>query len=446
MSRWKLTTDALAAGSVDVIVRPAMLGGAIGLVLFGVGWILIGHGASAYVALCVPVAIGVVLSGRRAAVWSRRIRPVGRIVSALEDASSGERRSEALRVLEDGSSIAETWNRLLSERSDGLSTRALYAATDSVQGGAADDTASRVCGVLQHGIIVADAFGSVSLCNGAAPAMLRAATTEWQGKPLADLLPDGSLSETLDAVAKSGGSKTTTWTTDDGSVISGQIRSLRETREGREMLVLLEDTTRQHLAQEARSNMIAHAAHELRAPLTNIRLYVEEAIDAGTADAETVAGALNIIQSETRRLERVVGEMLGAAEVESGAISLQRREIRLAQIFEELQSDFKLSAESKEIHLSFDLPPKYPVASADREKLAIAAHNLVGNAIKYTPAGGRVSVRVDANDTDLIVAVTDTGIGITETDHERVFDRFFRVDDERVAAETGTGLGLCLAR
>jgi signal transduction histidine kinase len=113
---------------------------------------------------------------------------------------------------------------------------------------------------------------------------------------------------------------------------------------------------------------------------------------------------------------------------------------------ESLEQEYRPQARSKQLSLGFQLPPKLPTFQGDRNKLGLALHNLIGNALKYTPPGGSVRVQVDYDDRELVVAVSDTGIGIPEADLPRVFDKFHRADDPRLAEIKGTGLGLALAR
>lgn len=196
----------------------------------------------------------------------------------------------------------------------------------------------------------------------------------------------------------------------------------------------------------ARHAFVAQATHELRTPLTNIRLYVETAIEDGETDPSIRATALNVINADARRLERIVGEMLSVAEIEAGAFKLNVDDVRLEQLLDDLKRDYDQPAREKRVTLTFLLPPKLPVLQGDRDKVAVALHNLVGNALKYTPAGGGVTVRVEADDKQFSVAVADTGIGIAADDCERIFERFYRANDGRVAKITGTGLGLTIDR
>jgi signal transduction histidine kinase len=212
------------------------------------------------------------------------------------------------------------------------------------------------------------------------------------------------------------------------------------------LYVTVDDVTQQRMADEARNALIASATHELRTPLTNIRLYVEEVIDAGEDDRESRAHALNVISKESRRLERIVTDLLSVAELESGSMRLNIDEIRLGDMLGELEGDFRQQAESKGIALRFDLPPKVPVISGDRDRFELVMHNLVGNALKYTDSGGRVDVRLEESGGHVEIAVSDTGMGIPEGECEKIFDRFFRAGDGRVKDIQGTGLGLTIAR
>jgi signal transduction histidine kinase len=211
-------------------------------------------------------------------------------------------------------------------------------------------------------------------------------------------------------------------------------------------MVTIEDITQQKVAEEARHAFVAHTTHELRTPLTNIRLYVETAIDEGENNPSTRAKCLNVINGETRRLERIVGEMLSMAEIEAGSFKIKPDDVRIETLFDELKADYQQQAAEKRIDLQLKLPPKLPVIRGDRDKITLALHNLVGNALKYTPDGGKVTIGVEVDGKQVAVSVTDTGIGISPDDAEKIFERFYRAKDPRVAKITGSGLGLTLAR
>jgi len=196
----------------------------------------------------------------------------------------------------------------------------------------------------------------------------------------------------------------------------------------------------------ARNSFLGQAAHELRTPLTNIQLYVENALEDCKKDFHATAKCLNVINEESRRLERVVSQILSVSEIETGSFHLKRDDVRLDVLLEMLKADYEPQAQDKQITLQFNLPPKLPVLQADRDKISLALHNLLGNALKYTPEKGRVTVNAAVNTDHICVEVIDTGIGVSADDAEKIFDRFYRAKDERVAKITGSGLGLPIAR
>jgi signal transduction histidine kinase len=138
--------------------------------------------------------------------------------------------------------------------------------------------------------------------------------------------------------------------------------------------------------------------------------------------------------------------MLSVAEIEAGSMKLNSDDVRLEPLLEELKAEYAAQAAEKQLSLAFELPPKLPVIRGDRDKITMALHNLIGNALKYTPAGGNVRVKVDSNETSVVVRIEDSGIGIAADEMERIFEKFYRAKDRRVAKITGTGLGLALAR
>jgi signal transduction histidine kinase len=230
-----------------------------------------------------------------------------------------------------------------------------------------------------------------------------------------------------------------------GGVLRFTVRPARESDAARAVMII-EDITQQRVAERARYAFVAHATHELRTPLTNIRLYVESLVDEPDASPAERGQRLNVINQEVRRLENLVGDMLSVAEIESGAMRADRDDVPMAAIFETLHKDYQQQAADKSITLHFDLPPKLPTLQGDRAKLVQALHNLVGNAIKYTPEGGEVRVKAEWAKGQLVVDVADSGIGIGEEDLANLFQKFYRARDERVSKITGSGLGLALSR
>jgi signal transduction histidine kinase len=218
-------------------------------------------------------------------------------------------------------------------------------------------------------------------------------------------------------------------------------------REGSRLgLIAIEDITQQRVAEAAMNSFLAKAAHELRTPLTNVRLLVEDALDRCQSDPTSTGKNLNVINEETQRLERTVSEILSASQIEAGCFELRADDVHVDQLLLQLKADHEPQAKERKITLEFDLPPKLPVLQADRDKISLVLHNLLGNALKYTLESGRVSVAATVEKGRLNVAVTDTGIGIGKDEHERVFEKFYRCKNPLAANVKGSGLGLAIAR
>ncbi|MCC6661157.1 MAG: PAS domain-containing protein [Phycisphaerales bacterium] len=399
-------------------------------------------------AVGVAAMLGVLFVYRR---MRARLRGIGAVREALLEFGAGEKSLAVLRVSPDLGPEAAAWSQLLDSRqqveSDLASERARAAVGNrrDVKG-----DLIQACDAMWQGLVLLDTDLRAQYANGAAAVFLRTKREQIAGKPVTDLVSDPRVLEAVRAV--SAGSVRTRSIVEvkrdeahGGGVLKFSIRPVRR-EDSATALVMIEDVTQQRVADEARNSFVAQATHELRTPLTNIRLYVEQAVDEGEADPALRARALNVINQESRRLERIVGDMLSVSEIEAGSLKLRAGDVRLEALFRDLETDFGAGAAEKKIDLTFELPPKFPVFQGDRDKIVLALHNLIGNAVKYTPEGGKVRVRVEAGGDSVSVSVTDTGIGISDEEAELVFERFYRSTDGRVSKITGSGLGLALAR
>lgn len=391
-------------------------------------------------------ALGLLYRGVR-----RRTRGLAAISDALRAASEGEKEPRALEVDERHGPQAIAWNTLLSEL---LRLRAQQSMRSGVEGrgessGAVDDLAA-ACDALWHGLVVVDDELRVRYANGAAAVFLASRREGLLGAELTARIGDQEIAAALRPLA--GGNQRTRVvieraidpTRDDAVFrISGRTIGQRDTGGA---VVLIEDVTQQRVADRSRNAFVAQVTHELRTPLTNMRLYVESLLEKPDTDETTRLQFMNIINGEVRRLERIVGDMLSVSEIEAGTLKLTTDDVRLATLMEDLERDFRHPAKAKNIKLRFTLPPKLPVVVADRDKILLAVSNLIGNALKYTPEGGEVTVRFREDADRVVIDVSDTGLGISEDESELVFERFYRSKDQRIDGISGSGLGLPLAR
>jgi signal transduction histidine kinase/CHASE3 domain sensor protein len=215
-------------------------------------------------------------------------------------------------------------------------------------------------------------------------------------------------------------------------------------------LVVLSDVTAEREAERMKDEFFALVSHELRTPLTSIVGYLELLDDEAHANggdpaAEQRRQFLGTIDRNARRLLRLVGDLLFVAQVEAGKLGLQEGDVELDAVAREAVEAAAPRAAAGGVELTLETEP-VPLLRGDRDRLAQALDNLVSNAIKFTPAGGRVSVRLRSEEDRAVLEVADTGIGIPQADLQRLFQRFFRTKRATSAAIPGVGLGLTIAQ
>lgn len=378
-----------------------------------------------------------------------RLAELDVVRSSLAATQAGETAKDALLVDARLGPTAVAWNTLVEEI-EALRQKARTAtvATGSRRGNAGN--LENACDAMSQGIILIDDKLRVRFANGAASTFLKIDRADLIGKPAGELVAGNVF---MQAVADIGTGKlrrpvvTEIEQPSDAGVglLRVCIRPVRRS-DAETAMILIDDVTQQRAAERARNQFINQVTHELRTPLTNIRLYAETAIEDGESNPEVRANCLNVINTESRRLERIVSEMLSVAEIEAGSTMIRQDEVYADVLIKDLENDYAAQAKDKNITLEFALAPKLPKLTCDKDKFTIALHNLIGNALKYTPEGGRVTVKADVRDGKLAVDVADTGIGIEKAEQDKIFDRFFRSSDQRVGNIVGTGLGLTLAR
>ena len=380
-----------------------------------------------------------------------RLRAASAIREALLSIHLDQATEQTALLSEDLGAEASTWNELLAEKGRLHEQVVTQRAAKSLHNpNQAPTDLGAACDAMSQGLILLDGDLAVRYANGAAAVFLEFKREHALGKKIAELVTDEQVIGSIRRIQGESSRRRGIVEVDRrgegaGGVLRFITRPVRRGDSGVAMLII-EDITQQRVAEEARHSFVAQAAHELRTPLTNIRLHVETAIEDGDDQPQLMAQSLNVISQESRRLERIVTEMLSVAEIDAGTFSLRKDDVSLSAMFAQLEEDYLPQAREKEIELTFDVTPKLPLLQGDRDKIMLALHNLVGNAIKYTPAGGKVTIRVDVEADQLTVQVVDDGIGINDDDAIRIFEKFYRAKDKRVSQITGSGLGLALAR
>ena len=380
-----------------------------------------------------------------------RLKEVSALAEAVRVAAGGERDSCMLLVDERAGELGRAWNELVTRDGAFSGERSKFDSDQRGDDRGSADGMLAACDAMWQGVVLVNRACDIVYANGASAVFLGVDRAELVGSDLCEVIGDASVADAVREVAEGKVRRRkilevdSTLAESSRRVLRFGIRPVRREDEGI-AIVQIEDITQQRIAEESRQSFVAQATHELRSPLTNIRLYLESAMDEAASTPTERAEALSVINAESLRLERVVSDMLCVSEMDAGSMGISRDDVRLDALFRDIEAANAPAARAKHQKLSFDLPPKLPVMLGDRDKIASALQNLVGNAIKYTPDEGRIDVQVVVDGSWIAIDVADDGIGIAEEEHDRVFERFYRSADERLVGIEGSGLGLGLAR
>ena len=223
----------------------------------------------------------------------------------------------------------------------------------------------------------------------------------------------------------------------------GRASTVLETT--RSALLVLRDLTAERRADRVRRDFIANASHELRTPVTAIRGAAETLLDGGLDLPEQAREFVRMISRHAARLTRLTDDLLDLSRLETGAWKPQVGAVQLAPLADSVLDLFRKSAGEKGIVLDADVPERLR-AMADRRALEQILVNLLDNAVKFTPQGGRVTLLGDGLGPAVMLSVVDTGPGIEPQHQARIFERFYRADAGRSRELGGTGLGLAIVK
>jgi len=195
--------------------------------------------------------------------------------------------------------------------------------------------------------------------------------------------------------------------------------------------------------EQRRMDLLADVTHELRTPLSTIAGYMEGVLDGViTPDQRT----FELVLHESQRLQRLVEDLQMLSHAEAGQIAITPELVNAGALVNQAARQFQPQFAQAQVRLALDLPVQLPPVWADPDRVNQVLINLLGNALRYTPPGGQVTLRVRSLDTGLIFTVQDTGIGVAPEHLPHLFERFYRVDKSRARASGGSGVGLTIAR
>jgi len=211
-------------------------------------------------------------------------------------------------------------------------------------------------------------------------------------------------------------------------------------------VVLFHDITELKRLDQIRRDFVANVSHELRTPLSILRGYIEVLLDEPETSREELRRILSIMERHSKRLQRLVGDLLSLAQLESSQAELELSIVRMDELFNNLIRDWKEKLSAKNLKVFVDLPEEELTLCADGTRLEEVLHNLLDNAVKFSPENGQIRLRAVRCDSNMVLSVADKGIGISKEHLPRIFERFYRADKARSRELGGTGLGLAIVK
>lgn len=310
------------------------------------------------------------------------------------------------------------------------------------------DQSAAILRSMAEGVAVIGSNQRLLFCNEAFCQALEIGSSAWVGHPIAEVIRQADLlgaiqtalsgHESLRSELVVGALRTRSF-----SVTAAPVRSAGVSSGA---VMVLHDITELRRLERARRDFVANVSHEFKTPLTAIQGFAETLLGAAADDEENRTRFLEIIRTHAVRLGRLTDDLLKLARIEAGKAITEFRPVAVSEIVRACMETAHLNAASRNLQLESECPPDLPPLEGDSGALHEILQNLLDNAMRYTPAGGKIRVTASAREGETILSVTDTGIGIPKVEQERIFERFYRVDAARSRESGGTGLGLAIAK
>jgi len=391
----------------------------------------------------------------------RAVRPVRQLTEVVQRMAGGDLGARLLPTTRDEvGALARSFNQMADRLRGTITTLS--------------EERSRLAAVLENmadGVLITDEDGRVRLINPSAGRLLGTDTEAALGRTLAEVARDYRIISLWQRCREQG---------------TEQVEPVEMGRQGpffqivvtplqggpsSACLVILQDLTRVRRLETVRRDFISNVSHELRTPLASLKALVETLRGGALEDATAAPRFLDRMETEVDAMTQIVQELLELSRIESGRAPLQMAAVPAEEIILPSVERLRPQAERAGLQLTVELPPDLPPVLADAERIRQAITNVLHNAIKFTPAGGRIAVRASLAEGDmgtrgqgdrgirrqgekeiatlpltpcLLVSISDTGVGIAEDDLPRIFERFYKAD--RARSGGGTGLGLSIAR
>ena len=428
---------------------------ALGLLVVGVAGLCFpgfgeGLGGKIAPAFCIIGAVGVIWFGL---CWLRLAGEIASIVKRLKT----ERPS---RIKHSRIALVNELNEIINEQFESYATIAeldkqIKAMEIQIRLSQGQKTnTEEIIYSIRDAVVVIDEFDKLSMANEAAGNFFGFDNKDSQHKPIEELI-DEEKSEFVDFLRHSRQGKVRHARQEMEFACNGNPKTFdcivscvydqREAVCG--VVAVLHDITREKEISQMKNDFVSHVSHELKTPLSSITAYSEMLMDGEADDEKTRKEFYSVIQSQAKRLNRLIEDILNISRIESGLIKVHKEPLSLTMLIEEQMNMIKGFAEEKNIDVVGKKLIVFDQVYGDKDMISQVVVNLLSNAVKYTPAGGTVKINTDVDETSGMasVTITDTGVGIPAEEVDHVFDKFYRVGANKKCAK-GTGLGLNLVK
>ncbi|HUG36329.1 MAG TPA: ATP-binding protein [Candidatus Limnocylindrales bacterium] len=390
--------------------------------------------AGGVVALAVALGIGLFVSGRVT-------RPVVEMQSIARQMSEGNFAVRApVRSPDEIGTLGRSLNVLAARLREKIQDLAREQAK-----------ATAILDAMVEGVIAVDGHDRILLMNERARVMFGLAARRGEGQPFLEAIRSPDLHEAMRACREAEAGTVTRrevrLSAPAERVVQVHVAPLGGPLESAGVVMVLHDVTALRRLEHMRTEFIANVSHELRTPLTAIHGYLETLLGGALEEPEHARPFLDIVFRHTERLGRLLNDLTDLSDIELGRVTLALGPVDLGEAVESVLAIIRPKADRGGVSLDVKLGSDVPAVRADRDRLVQILINLVDNAVKYTPSGGRVTVSASTLADGLVeVTVADTGTGIPAADLPRITERFYRVDRARSRELGGTGLGLAIVK
>ncbi|MDP1395663.1 cell wall metabolism sensor histidine kinase WalK [Lysinibacillus capsici] len=299
---------------------------------------------------------------------------------------------------------------------------------------------------MTDGVIATDRKGRIILINDPALELLHISRDITLGRPIASVLGIDQEYSFEDLIHMNDAVNLNFSTADAPYILRANFSVIqKETGFINGLITVLHDITEQEKIEMDRREFVSNVSHELRTPLTTMRSYLEALADGAWKDENIAPTFLNVTQTETERMIRLVNDLLQLSRMDSSDYELNKDIVLFNSFFNRIIDRFEMSKSDK-VHFERLFPETSFYVEIDTDKITQVIDNIISNAIKYSPDGGNIRFGFTGQDDMLKVMISDDGMGIPKENVGRIFDRFYRVDRARARSMGGTGLGLAIAR